>query len=451
VDNLRVPQNASCTLNGTLVAGTIKVENEASLSATQVTVSGNVQAEGAKVVNILAGSTISGSIQIKQAGAAQVDRVTVNGDIQFEANNGALSATHNQVGGSVQVFQNTGGVTIADNTIGGNLQCKENAPAPTGGNNSVHGNKEDQCAYPAQVGSHFVFLAVIRHFDAGSQPDSISPDTTITGQPADPSSGLASFSFTGSDNKTPSSTLRFECRLDSLNEADFRECMNPQTYAGLSAGSHIFEVRAIDQVGNTDPTPASYTWTVLPSPDCDGPITVFADADSWIDQNSSSNNFGSDAILKVRSQGPSDNFRTLVWFALPASVPQGCVVQLATLRLYAASWTDGRTLEAVLLASAWSENLVTWRNQPSTIGAAAASISGNRYREWDVTPQVEAVFAGAANHGFLIRDAAEGGWGSEQQFHSREKGENRPMLVITFASASERADEVELRPYSPTN
>jgi hypothetical protein len=40
-----------------------------------------------------------------------------------------------------------------------------------------------------------------------------------------------------------------------------------------------------------------------------------------------------------------------------------------------------------------------------------------------------------ANHGFLIRDATEGGSGSEQQYHSREKGENPPMLIITFAPA----------------
>jgi hypothetical protein len=36
VDNLRVPQGASCTLNGTKVEGTIKVENGAGLTPTGV-------------------------------------------------------------------------------------------------------------------------------------------------------------------------------------------------------------------------------------------------------------------------------------------------------------------------------------------------------------------------------------------------------------------------------
>ena len=39
-----------------------------------------------------------------------------------------------------------------------------------------------------------------------------------------------------------------------------------------------------------------------------------------------------------------------------------------------------------------------------------------------------------ANNGFLIRDAVEG-QDSEQQFHSREKGESPPQLVVRFAAS----------------
>jgi hypothetical protein len=164
-------------------------------------------------------------------------------------------------------------------------------------------------------------------------------------------------------------------------------------------------------------------------------VTYQADADAWIDQNSASTNKGGDAILKVRSQGPSDNFRALIRFAQPASLPAGCVVQSATLRLYSASATTGRAIEALRISGAWAESSVTWNNQPATTGAAATTGSGSGYREWNVTAQVQAMYATTANHGFLIRDAAEGGTGSEQQFHGREKGENPPMLVITFAPA----------------
>src|SRR4029077_18532457 len=39
-------------------------------------------------------------------------------------------------------------------------------------------------------------------------------------------------------------------------------CTSPQSYSSLSEGSHTFRVRAIDSAANTDPTPASFTWTV---------------------------------------------------------------------------------------------------------------------------------------------------------------------------------------------
>ena len=49
-------------------------------------------------------------------------------------------------------------------------------------------------------------------------------------------------------------------RLDPA--ADWGSCTSPKGYASLADGSHKFEVRAIDQAGNTDQTPASFTWTV---------------------------------------------------------------------------------------------------------------------------------------------------------------------------------------------
>jgi hypothetical protein len=146
VDNLRVPQGASCTLNGTTVKGTVKVERQARLVANDARVIGNVQAENARRVVVRDGSRIGGSVQIVQGGAARVARSNVNGDILYDENNLALRVLRNEVGGDVQAFQNTGGVEIRGNRIDGNLQCKANSPRPVGGNNIVQGNKEDQCA-----------------------------------------------------------------------------------------------------------------------------------------------------------------------------------------------------------------------------------------------------------------------------------------------------------------
>ncbi|MGH8825443.1 MAG: DNRLRE domain-containing protein, partial [Jiangellaceae bacterium] len=155
---------------------------------------------------------------------------------------------------------------------------------------------------------------------------------------------------------------------------------------------------------------------------------------SWINQGSPSENKGDDSNLKVMSKSGA-NLRALVRFALPAELPEGCVVESATLRLYAGSSASGRTLQALRVSSSWTESGVTWSSQPTTTGTAATTASGSGYRQWNVTTQVQAMFDAGGNHGFLIRDAIEG-QDHEQQFHSREKApDNPPRLVVTFAQA----------------
>jgi len=145
VDNLRVPHDATCTLNGTLVEGTIKVQRDATLKASGIHVIGNVQAENARMVVLRDRSTIGGSVQIVQGDAARIIRARIGGDILFDDQERSLAARGNRIGGNLQAFQNTGGLAINNNRIDGNLQCKKNDPAPTGGGNVVQGSKEDQC------------------------------------------------------------------------------------------------------------------------------------------------------------------------------------------------------------------------------------------------------------------------------------------------------------------
>ncbi len=144
-DTVVVPDGATCTLTGTIAEGDIKVGTGSTLNANGVKVNGNVQAEGATLVEVYGSSTVGGSIQVKQGGGVYVDQVYVTGDIQFNSNQAAANASRNTVGGNIQVFTNTGGASITDNTIDGNLQCNENVPAPTGARNQA-ASLEDQCA-----------------------------------------------------------------------------------------------------------------------------------------------------------------------------------------------------------------------------------------------------------------------------------------------------------------
>jgi hypothetical protein len=91
--------------------------------------------------------------------------------------------------------------------------------------------------------------------------DKTPPNTTIYSKPLNPSSKTdpAHFIFAGNDGITGSEILSYECQLDSGN---FENCISPIYINSLNEGSHTFKVRAIDEAGNIDPTPANYTWII---------------------------------------------------------------------------------------------------------------------------------------------------------------------------------------------
>lgn len=145
LDNIFVPDGATCVLDRTRANGNLVIGTGATLQATSVRINGSVQAEGARHVQIGGSSTVGGSVQIVQGHSATLNKVRVSGDILLDDNNGPLKAVANVVGGNVQVFHNEGGVLLRNNRIDGNLQCKANTPAPRGSGN-VAASKEDQCA-----------------------------------------------------------------------------------------------------------------------------------------------------------------------------------------------------------------------------------------------------------------------------------------------------------------
>ncbi|MHA6780363.1 right-handed parallel beta-helix repeat-containing protein [Pseudonocardia saturnea] len=259
-------------------------------------------------------------------------------------------------------------------------------------------------------------------------PDTAAPDTTLaSGPPASTTATEATVTFGATEAGST-----FQCAVDG---AAYVACTSPLTVTGLGVGNHEVQIRATDAAGNVDASPLLVAWTVTaPAPSCPTtPVTANAVADSWLLQDSPSQNYGTDSTLKVDSKSGA-NARALVRFGLPA-LPPGCTVTGATLRLNAASAVSGRTLQALPVTGGWTENTVTWATQPATGGPAATTTSGSGYRQWTVTAQVLAMYSGA-NNGFLIRDAAENAGGRLQGFRSREDSSNRPQLVITFGPGS---------------
>lgn len=89
----------------------------------------------------------------------------------------------------------------------------------------------------------------------GLSLDSVAPDIQIDSHPANPSgSDAADFSFS-----SPEPSAVFECKLDG---SPFSACISPLSYSGLGDGTHTFQLRARDTIGNVSAIPASFTWTV---------------------------------------------------------------------------------------------------------------------------------------------------------------------------------------------
>ncbi|MGC1852399.1 MAG: hypothetical protein WA687_08175, partial [Solirubrobacterales bacterium] len=92
--------------------------------------------------------------------------------------------------------------------------------------------------------------------------DSNAPETQIDTKPAAiANSTTANFTFSGSD-PGGSGVVGFQCRRDSSEPDDWQPCVSPLKYMSLAEGAHTFEVKAIDQAGNVDATPANFNWTV---------------------------------------------------------------------------------------------------------------------------------------------------------------------------------------------
>ena len=285
------------------------------------------------------------------------------------------------------------------------------------------------------------------------EQDLTPPDTVLLETPPNPSGSAVAITFEAIDDVTPPQIIgtfavvdnasplqfvEFECRLDSNDPTAWLECSNPAIFSNLTPGTHTFQVRAIDGGDNIDPTPATYTWTVGTPATCDAAnITLFAAADTYVDEGLPLNNFSFFESLLVRSAAPGQDARSLLRFDMPAGLPD-CELESATLRLYGEG-DAGRTLEALTVAEAWQANQVTWQNQPATSAAAATASSGSGYRAWNVTGQVAAMLSGSPNNGWLIRDAAEeDAAGASQAFRSMEAVSDPPtppQLVLRFVAA----------------
>jgi hypothetical protein len=157
------------------------------------------------------------------------------------------------------IAKGAGTGTVEARLNGALIYATQTAPLPGGGVATVQiGNNTASQA--------FRLVADDLSISTGASTVDSPPDTTIDSGPSDTvTSSSASFTFSSSETSS-----RFECSLD---QAQFTSCSPPSAFTFLTTGSHVFRVRATDEAGNVDATPASRNWTISST----GPKLLIAD------------------------------------------------------------------------------------------------------------------------------------------------------------------------------
>ncbi len=153
---------------------------------------------------------------------------------------------------------NSGGVSVIDSST--NTVIKT-IPVGKGPYNIAY-NSNNNDMYVANLNDNTVSVIAM------TQPPSHTTITSATDGNNNPVSNSgstisASITFTVQATQGTNPIAGFQCTLDN---GPVSNCSSPITYSSLSPGSHTFKVQAVDSQGNVDPTPASFSWTVVTPP-----------------------------------------------------------------------------------------------------------------------------------------------------------------------------------------
>jgi len=190
------------------------------------------------------------------------------------------------------------------------------------------------------------------------------------------------------------------------------------------------------------------------------PVTVTLNpiADSFIDNQSATTNYGASTSIKFKFVKTSDQMRALLKFNT-STIPNNSLIQSAKLRLNVASVltpsTNPKAVSAYALTQDWVENGVTWNKRNSlttwttaggtyrtpSVAMAVADSSGispppasftTGWLTWDLTALAQEWVDGVTvNNGVLMISTVK----DEQSIDSKEQGGlTIPQLVITYTA-----------------
>ncbi|MFA5051675.1 MAG: DNRLRE domain-containing protein [Patescibacteria group bacterium] len=163
--------------------------------------------------------------------------------------------------------------------------------------------------------------------------------------------------------------------------------------------------------------------------------TVTPNQDSYVSHVSSNSNYGAATILKIEDVWDSmgvtgDDKYSLVRFDLP-SLPPGKSVISATLKLYFNSINGYSGIDIFPITQPWSENTVTYNNQPARDSVTKFFWAYTGWTNIDVTNWIQQMYGQGGfrpNYGFWFEANTAG----VHSVYSRESGSNAPQLEIVY-------------------
>jgi len=168
-------------------------------------------------------------------------------------------------------------------------------------------------------------------------------------------------------------------------------------------------------------------------------LTLYPVADTTVEAQRPTTNFGTETQVAVQAYKSSDRQRGLFQFDL-SSIPAGSTINSATFSAYYDTYylasldPVGRTYCLYRNTSPWTETEVNWNNQPSfatTQGSSTVMPESFGWVNWNVKDIVQTWVDGATNYGLVMMDSNETeGVNSLAMFYANVNNVNADTILV---------------------
>jgi hypothetical protein len=171
----------------------------------------------------------------------------------------------------------------------------------------------------------------------------------------------------------------------------------------------------------------------------EGQVTLNPTDDTYVNSNTQSSNYGGLSFMYISQYVFFDTpVQELVWLKFNlSSVPDGAVVDTATLQVYASYLTETYTVDAHSSSNnSWTELTLSYSNMPSFNATSMDSktlSTAPRYYDWSVLDAVRSAVGGSDVVTIVLTEHLSHSSVSSVQFHSKENSLNIPKLVVHWS------------------